>query len=130
MANSLYNVHFWNKIDLWWQENSPTEYKYQDGIELCAMHWKNNVNEILNNKSLFKDRYLEIRYEDICSGFRKEILKILEFCELEINEYFLEVMPNSLPNQNSKWQENLSKHQQENLINVLKGDLKKLEYLI
>ena len=65
VADSMLNVSWWNDTDIWWLGAKPSEWekKGKSAIELCGLYWKTDVEEILENKYLFENRYLELRYE-------------------------------------------------------------------
>ena len=130
VANSLINVGFWNDMEVWWlgQKTSEWEKQGRPAIELCGLHWKRGVEEILNNKSLFKDRYIEIKYEEFISDVRGTIEMVTDFCELSKSMSFLENLPPTLPNMNYKWKDNLTKEQQDILIKTLSPFLNQLGY--
>lgn len=115
VALSLHRVRWWNKIDLWWTELTPAawEEKGREPIELCALHWKHNVEEILNHRDLFEDRYLEITYEALVDDTRSTLRKIVAFCELSSDSQFESMIPESLPNMNTKWETDLTESQIE-----------------
>ena len=130
VANSLLNVNFWNDMDVWWLGEKTSEWENQgrQPIELCGLHWKRNVEEILENKSIFKDRYMELRYEGFILDVRGTIEKVVDFCELSKSEIFLKLLPQTLPNMNYKWKDNLTKEQMDILEKTLQPYLDQLGY--
>ena len=77
------------------------------------MQWKRNVEEILENKNLFEDRYLEVRYETFIADVRGTMETITNFCELRKTERFSVMLPKTLPNMNYKWKECLTNEQKD-----------------
>jgi hypothetical protein len=130
VANSLLNVKWWNSTYIWWlgEKTSEWEKKGRQPIALCGLHWKRGVEEIIENKSLFEDRYIEIKYEDLIIDVRGTMDKIISFCELSNSEYFLRMLPQTLPNMNYKWEKSLNEAQKTILNNTLKPFLTLLGY--
>jgi len=130
VANSLLNVKWWNDTDIWWlgEKASECEKKGRPAIELCGLQWQRNVEEILENKSLFKNRYLEVRYEEFIVDVRSTMGKITNFCELSRSELFSKMLPQTLPNMNNKWKEQLTKEQRDILDRTLRPFLNQLGY--
>lgn len=130
VANSMINVRWWNDFDLWWFGGKAPEWekKKRQPIELCGLHWKRNVEEILENKSLFEDRYIEVKYEDFILDVRGTMDKVTKFCELSKSESFFAMLPQTLRNMDYKWKSNLTKEQKDILNETLKPFLAQLEY--
>lgn len=131
VANSLLNVSWWNDTEIWWlggEKASEWEKKGKPAIELCGLQWKRDVGEILENKSLFEDRYVEIRYEDFITDVRGTMKKITAFCELSDPDQFYDLLPKTLPNMNDKWKDNLSVEQKETLDRSIGPFLDQLGY--
>jgi hypothetical protein len=132
VASSLLNVSWWDEVDLWWL---GTKVKDSDTDEhgmigLCARHWQKDVEEILRNKSLFENRYFELKYEELVVDVRSTMKKIVDFCELPHSSDFLNLIPPTLPNMNYKWKQFLSRDQQSMLAQVLNPFLAKLDYQV
>jgi hypothetical protein len=132
VSNSYLNITWWNDLKIWWLGYTPREWekKGKEPIELCALNWKHNVEEILRNKELFANRYLEIRYEELVKDVKSLIYKILEFCDLKISKSFLDFLPQTLPDMNNKWRKELNDHQKMILNRTLEESLTKLGYKI
>lgn len=130
VANSLMNVGWWNDTDVWWLGEKASEWEKKGGqpIELCGLHWKRDVEEILENKSLFEDRYIEVRYEEFILDVRGTMEKVTNFCELSNSEYFSKMLPQTLPNMNYKWKDDLKEEQKTILEKTLKPFLVQLGY--
>jgi len=130
VANSLLKVRWWNETDIWWLGKKISEWN-EDGrqpIELCALHWENDVKEILKNKSLFEDRYIEIKYEEFTADVKGIMSRVMEFCELSNSKKFNDNLPKTLNNMNYKWKEDLNEKQKLILNNCLKPFLNQLGY--
>jgi hypothetical protein len=130
VSNSLLNVRWWNDFDIWWLGKKAPDWvtEGREPIELCGLHWKRNVEEILKNKVLFEDRYMEIRYEEFVKDVRGTMRIVANFCELSASKKFFEMLPQSLSNMNFKWKENLTEIQKIKLKKTLKGFLNQLRY--
>jgi hypothetical protein len=130
VANSLFHVKWWNDTDIWWLGKKPSEMSNngRNPIELCGLHWKKDTEEILKNKYLFEDRYLEIKYENLVKNTKKIIHQITDFCKLSWPYEFEETIPSELPNMDYKWQKKLNDNQKEVLYKILKDSLKKYGY--
>jgi hypothetical protein len=130
VANSLLNGSWLNETDIWWlgEKASEWENKGKHLIELCGLHWKRVVEEILENKSLFEDRYIEARYEEFILDVRGTMERITNFCELSKSESFSKLLPQTLPNMNYKWKDDLTKEQRDILDKTLKPFLTQLGY--
>lgn len=115
VASSLLRVPWWKDLTLWWLGKTPKEWEREGGdpIELCGLQWKADVQEILQNKHLFEDRYIEIRYEDFIRDVKGVMASVLRFCELEPTAKHLDFLPDSLPDMNRKWQHNLDDAQKK-----------------
>jgi len=81
-------------------------------IEMAANHWR-KVHEILEEDRPYLDKYLCIRYEDLCEDMENTLQKIETFLELdtpfdrtllqkEFNTHNLENTPNVVQNFNEK----------------------------
>ena len=130
VASSLLNVGFWNDTDIWWLGKKPSDWEREgkEPVELCALHWKHEVEEILKNRALFGERYVEITYEALVADVKNTLNKITEFCELRRSARFTKMLPPSLPNMNYKWKEQLTKNQKIRLNKILEPFLMQLGY--
>jgi hypothetical protein len=130
VANSILNVSWRRETDIWWagEKSYELEKKSRQTIELCGLRWKNNVKEILNNKYLFKNRYIEVRYEDFVLDVKGTMEKVTDFCELSNSEEFFKLLPKTLPNMNNKWEKELTEVQKSILNEILKSYLNQLGY--
>jgi hypothetical protein len=130
VANSFLKVEWWKELDIWWLGEKVSKWNKKGGesIELCALQWKKNVREILNNKNLFEDRYIEIKYEELAADTWGTMSKVIDFCELNKSNKFIKKLPKFLKNMNYKWKEDLNEKQKLILDNNLKKILRDLGY--
>ena len=112
VANSLHAVDWWENLRLWWLGMTPAEWKNKnkekDSIELCALHWMRNVEEIRAHKPLFGDRYIEVDYENLTGDVRGTLERVTDFCGLKRASKFRNLLPETFPSQNHKWKERLT----------------------
>jgi hypothetical protein len=130
VANSLFRVAWWSDVDIWWLGYRPPRWKEmgREPIELCALHWRRDVEEILQNKRLFGDRYIEVRYEELVRDTRGVISTIADCCGLNGQEEFHTFLPGTLPNMNYKWERELTAHQKSILNDSIGEFLVQLGY--
>lgn len=131
VASSLYHVKWWHDVDIWWLGATPRQWEEtgKSPIGLCAMQWKMDVNEILENKKLFGDRYLEIKYEQFVQNVPGTIDRILAHCKLKPSRNYLQLLPDKLQNMNYKWSVNLTPEQKETVENTISDMLIKFGYI-
>lgn len=125
VTNSLLNVPFWDSVKLWWLEGKKvSECKAEgwDPVRLCAENWKRDVEELLGNRDIFGDRYLEVRYEDFTSDVEGTMNSITEFCGLASPDTFIKNLPPDLPDMNVKWKRSLS-GEQKAIATEVQGEL-------
>lgn len=130
VANSLVNVDWGKETVIWWTGEKACEWERKGGeiIELCGLRWANNVREILDNKYLFENRYIEVKYEDFVLDVKGIMSKIADFCELGKSKHFFDLLPETLPDMNIKWKEGLTETQKAILENILRPFLDQLGY--
>ena len=131
VANSMFNVSWWNDTDIWWLDGMKAaewEKQGKPAIELCGLHWMRDVKEILENKYLFGERYIELKYEDFIQDVHGTMKEITDFCGLGYENGFTKLLPTSLPNMNQKWKENLTDNQKDVLVTAIGPFLKELGY--
>lgn len=69
----------------------------------CSWQWAEIVGRIkTDGRFFFGDNYCEIKYEDLCDDTRGTMRTVLEFCELENVDQYLEKYPESMENRNYK----------------------------
>ncbi len=132
-VNSYLNVSFFSEINFWWNKNKNLADWIKKGkspTRLAALHWKNNVEEILvQSKILPRDRYYEIKYEDYTRDPEFFFKKIIEFCGLKWNNYFKLMLKGSkLENRDFKWKKNLTDIQKNIIETEIYDLLKKLKF--
>jgi hypothetical protein len=109
---------------------SKWEEKGNDPVKLCGFNWQNNVNEILANKHLFNNRYLELRYENLIETPRYMIKKIIDFCELDRFSKVEHIIQPSFKNMNYKWKKYFSSREQKILVEAIGQKLVELDYTL
>ena len=130
VANSLSRVPWWDDLTIWWNGRTPRDWE-QEGkprLELCGLHWRKDVMEILKNRAVFS-RYFELRYEDLVTNTRGLVRQITEFANLEWSTDYENFVPKTLPAMNYKWKENLPAEDQEILRETVGDLLQDLGYL-
>ena len=133
-ANSFFQTSWWKDHDFWWlgqqqAQNHKRDPHKRDPIELCALHWQHNVIEVLRNRTLLKNRYMEIRYESFVEDVWGTIASVLDFCHLRQEKKYIELLPECATNMNYKWKKYLSVNQQKTLTATLYPLLAKLGYV-
>ncbi|MGI8536748.1 MAG: sulfotransferase family protein [Mycobacteriales bacterium] len=107
-AASLLRVAFWPELRLWWQEwQTPTEL-VAGGAEpalLAADFWTHEVNQIdRDGLEVSRDRWLEVRYEDLVDDVRGQVQRITAFSELACEAAFLDrVAERQVGSRNNKY---------------------------
>jgi len=135
VINSFLNVEFWSgwRGPLNWRMGPISEDQKKEletfnhsfvalaGIKLELLQ---NALELAVNQ-LPKDRFLEIKYEDLCENAEFIIKEFLDFSGLEWNAAFeARLRKYNLKNTNYKWKQDLTKEQQ----NIAQYYYEKLEY--
>ena len=130
VANSLLRVDWWGETDIWWLDGKPEKWAAMGGdpIELCALQWQRDVQEILDHKHLFDERYLEIRYEDLVEDPRSVVDDVIRFAGLGQSTMLMDTLPETLPNMNYKWEEQLGGSQKAILEKSIGESLAALGY--
>ena len=133
-VNSYLNKEYFYRINFWWWHNKTYDDWIAEGrnpIELAAYNWKNNISQILKQgKSLPKERYYEIKYEDFTEDPEYYFKNTLEFCGLKWNKHFESVIKNTrFENRNYKWKNNLNSNQRKAIEPILHDLLKKFGYI-
>ena len=130
VANSYLNVDWWPGSIMWWSGDTPADWERQGRapIELCALNWKHNVEEVFANKDVLAN-YMEVRYERLVRDPRAEILRINDFCALPRNAAFQERIPETLPDMDRKWRSALTDDEVSQIEDAAGDMLKTLGYL-
>ena len=133
-VNSYLKVPFFHEIGFWWWNNKTLKDWINEGRtpeELGALHWKNNVREIIRqSRCLPKGRYLEIKYEEFTDNPKNCLKKVFEFCGLKWNKNFESFVETAqIKNMNFKWKKNLSLNERKVIESILHSLLKKLDYI-
>jgi hypothetical protein len=84
---------FWRKVYfnddqiVQWRGLSLTNRGYDAASHIYnALHWINSVEVGRRYGAMLHERYLEIRYEDLCADFAQTSSRILAFCDLPVVE--------------------------------------------
>lgn len=133
-VNSYLKVPFFYEIRFWWWNNKTFKDWINEGRtpeELGALHWKNNVREIIRqSRCLPEGRYLEIKYEEFTENPKDCLKKVIEFCGLKWDKNFeSSVETTQIKNMNFKWKNNLSFNERKVIESILHSLLKKLDYI-
>jgi len=127
VVNSLLNVKWWSDLELWWLSKTPKQREEKGGnpAELCARHWKRQVEEIMQNKEYIPpNQYLECRYEEVVDKPLSSLKRILEFCQLRWSDDFEKhIKSNPISNLSlDKWKDELDETSKK-IIKKVAGDL-------
>lgn len=115
VANSTLRMPWWNDTHVWWLGKTVSQWEADGGepIELAARYWDHTVKEIRRVGETVGKRYLEVRYENLIEDTRGTIAEIMSFCGLRGSAAVTRFAPESLPDMNTKWREQLTGPQQE-----------------
>jgi omega-hydroxy-beta-dihydromenaquinone-9 sulfotransferase len=140
VANSMINVYFWRgwkgPQDWGWGELSRAQEEEwnehgQSFVVLAAIQWKILMDAVEKAKNtISSERFLEIRYEDLCFDPVGQVQKVAQFCELEWTVGFeRRLRKYQLRNTNNKVKYDLTAKQQSDLEEVLGDYLRRYGYL-
>ena len=140
VANSMLNVYFWRgwkgPQNWGWGELSPAQEDEwnehgQSFVVLAAIQWKILMDAVEKAKSkISSEKFLEIRYENLCSDPLGQFQKVTQFCELEWTGTFERQVRKYQPrNTNDKFKYDLTAKQQSGLEEVLRDYLMRFGYL-
>src|SRR5215203_1840425 len=140
VANSMLNVYFWQgwkgPKNWGWGELSPAQEgewneHSQSFVVLAAIQWKILMDAMEKaKKTISSERFLEVRYENLCSDPVGQFQKVTQFCELEWTGSFERQIRKYQPrNTNEKFKYDLTAKQQRDLEEVLSGYLIRYGYL-
>ena len=130
VANSMLNVYFWQgwrgPQNWGWGELSPAQKDEwnehdQSFVALAAIQWKILMDAMEKAKSTVStERFMEIKYEDLCSDPVHQFQKVTHFCGLEWTSSFERQIRQYEPrNTNDKYKYDLTARQQSDLEEVL-----------
>jgi hypothetical protein len=140
VANSMLNVYFWRgwkgPQNWGWGELSPAQEDEwnehgQSFVVLAAIQWKILMDAMEKAKStISSERFLEVRYENLCSDPVGQFQKVTQFCDLEWTGSFERQIRKYQPrNTNDKFKYYLTAEQQSALEGVLRAYLMRYGYL-
>lgn len=124
VANEIIRTDWWMNSVLWWCGKKPQNLE-KEGKELAVLgaeDWEYAVRTILQKKYIFRDNYLEVRYENLANQTKKCIKEVIAFCELKGYKDFYDYIPNKIINYNYRYREELT-WKQIHLINRKIGEL-------
>jgi len=140
VANSMLNVYFWRgwkgPQNWGWGELLPDQRKEwnehgQSFVVLAAIQWKILMDAMEDAKrTVSSQKFLEIRYENLCSDPIGQFQKVTQFCELKWTDGFERKLGKYQPkNTNEKFKHDLTPKQQRDLEGVLGNHLMRYGYL-
>lgn len=99
-------------------------------LALAGIQWRMLTEEIERSaKHLGPDRYLLVRYEDLCGDANTIVSKLLEFAALAPSPRLIKrIRKYNLENRNNKWREDLTQLQQDRLQEQLDPLLSRFGY--
>lgn len=104
------------------------EWIRDDLVEQTALQWREIVAYVRARRASLGERYLEIRYEDLCSRTRPLVGELFAFAGLSTGAGELDAVPERLENQNHRYRETLAADEIETIERVAGGLLKELAY--
>ena len=111
VAMSLLNAWFWGSYTLWWCGKRPGEIEAEgvDPLVICGSFWRRTVRAVTAAAAdLPPDQFMQVRYEDFVAAPEKWISQIFDFCELQPNSRFKEMLrANPVRNMNGRWQDRI-----------------------
>lgn len=139
VANSLLNSHFW---DGWegsqhgrWGTLTPEQEKRwletgQEFVVLAGIQWERLLQATqIAQTALPTSQFYQLHYEELCAHPHATLQKLADFCQLGQTSAFIQQIPNTpFPNQNGKWQKELTPEQQHQLTNAIRQQLLHYHY--
>ena len=140
VANSLLNV------DFWWGWRGPENWRMgplspelmaiweqydRSFVALAGLQWNIFLNAMENAQaSVDPERFLLLKYEDLCAEPASALKRVLEFSELPWDPRMATVgREHRLSSRNPKWQQDLTEEQQRILETITSEYLEKYGYL-
>ena len=130
VALSYRRVEWWPRTHLWWAGTTPEglEAEGQDPLEVAALHWSHNVEEVLGNARVLAN-YQEVRYEDLVADPVDTVMGLLGFCRLREDDAFMARLPRSMPDMNRKWRTAMDARERKVVEETAGGTLARLGYV-
>ncbi|MFH1730408.1 MAG: sulfotransferase [Planctomycetota bacterium] len=98
-------------------------------LDACGLQWKMIVEHALESaKSIPPERYIEVRYEDLCDRPEEMFRAVSDKAGLEWDDAVLKELVGDIQSRNFKWRENFSPEEVETLNSLIGGLLTKLGY--
>ncbi len=130
VANSIRNARLKHDGAYW--ACRPAEWKSLAELPLLegsGMQWKTIIEHALESaKSIPPERYIQIRYEDLCAEPEKVFREVSDRVELKWDDATLATLVSDIESRNYKWREKFSEDEIEMLHARLGGLLAKLGY--
>ncbi|MCI5120908.1 MAG: hypothetical protein D3908_06940 [Candidatus Electrothrix sp. AUS4] len=132
VANEIVQSAWWSDVWIWWYGKTPQDWARttgKDSLVMSGMHWLKTVNAVQEDIKFVKDRYLEIRYEELTENPKEVIRRAASFCGLELYPEFENYLPKKITNYNFRWKSELSPEQIKTLEQELREPLIELGYM-
>ena len=130
VANSILRARK-NHGDAYWGCEPPGWQDLADRpmVEACGLQWKMIVEHALDTAtSIPPERYMEVRYEDMCDRPEETFRAVGEKVGLEWDDAVLRELVSDIKSRNFKWRENFKPEEVETLNSLLGDLLTKLGY--
>ncbi len=101
-----------------------------DPVAQAAIQWREITRYILENKKVLGNRYLAVRYEDLCEKPREVLASAFSFVGLPFSDEYLSAIPNKLDNRNDKFKKNFSTQQIKTIYDIQKDLLLEIGYAV
>lgn len=130
VSNEIFQTPWWQQRKIWWYGPNPGSYRKEgpEPILLCGLGWKYSIESIRSNKDMFKNNYLEVRYEELTANPREVVSQVRAHCGLAKCANFNRYIPEKLTNNNYRWPQELTQRQIDTLNDHLGDFLKSLNY--
>ena len=94
-----------------------------------ARQWDEILRYILNRKDSLGNRYIEIKYEDLCVNTRDTYKMLYDFVGMSTANDELQKIPEQLSSMNYKFLEKFSPEELDTIVSIQGDLLKKLGYI-
>jgi len=105
------------------------EYLNEDIVTQSAHQWDEIVKYILDRKDSLGNRYIEIKYEDLCVNTRDTYKALYDFVGMSTAADELQKIPEQLSSMNYKFLEKFTPEQLKTIVSIQGDLLKKLGYI-
>jgi len=93
-----------------------------------AEYWRDVVNYVAEQKQSIEGRYIQVRYEDICSDVHGVLKSILSDLNVSLGKFDMGDIPKELTVTNEKHFEECSKEEKMVLNDILANSLRRYNY--